>query len=215
MKRRLKWAASALMLIVVCSVAWSHSANVRGRMMARIDLSRGKCRVLTFGMGAPHPEEAEMFRTRYGVELKAVAQCIVSPGLMEYVRGYNKVSREALRRKFGRDVVLSTFEEVERTKIRECARRDGISVLNCIFSYPLAERRRPGTCLQSLPKDASVYVMAELCGRPDDEVGKDDFIFLYRFPDGTTAAVHAPSTRRITEIRIKDSEGREFVTTRN
>jgi len=47
---------------------------------------------------------AEKRPSKDGVEMKAIAGCIVSDGILEGARVYNEVMRERLKAKLGRDV---------------------------------------------------------------------------------------------------------------
>jgi tetratricopeptide (TPR) repeat protein len=104
-----------LSLLVVLIGGWWLAAPVRGRLGAYLDLSRGHYRLLTFGLPpAWLPEYSRLLRERYGVEVVPVAGCVVSPALVSYVDGYDKVSESAARRKFGRDIFSECAEEARK-----------------------------------------------------------------------------------------------------
>jgi hypothetical protein len=98
---------------------------LRGKAAAHLDIARGRYRVLIFGLRRSwEPEYARLLRDRYGVELKPVAGCIVSQGLIWYVDGYDKVSTAAVIRKYGHDI----FEESERGARKTWGLRAGAKV---------------------------------------------------------------------------------------
>src|SRR5262249_44501048 len=95
---------------------WELSASIRGQVVARIDIARGKYRVLGFGLPPSwQPEYARLLRERYGIEYRPVAGCIVSESLVSYVHGYTLVSMAAANRKFGHDVFEESAEDASRT----------------------------------------------------------------------------------------------------
>jgi len=51
---------------------------------------------------------SNLLHQRYGVEFQAVAGCIVSKALVDYVTAYNEVSMAAVNNKFGRNI----FKEI-------------------------------------------------------------------------------------------------------
>jgi hypothetical protein len=98
-------------LLLVSLAAWWIAAPVRGKFAAHLDVARGNYRLLTFGLPPSwRGEYARLLRERYGVELKPVAGCIVSQGLIWYVDAYDEVSAAAATRKYGHDI----FEECEK-----------------------------------------------------------------------------------------------------
>ena len=87
----------------------------RGRADAKADLSHGRFRELGFGLPAPWlPLYASILKERYGVEFEGVAGCMVTQETVNYVRGYNAVSAEAILRRFGRDVLTEAEQEASR-----------------------------------------------------------------------------------------------------
>jgi hypothetical protein len=70
------------------------------------------------GYGLPlrsQPEYARLLRDRYRIEFRAVAGCVVSRTLVDYVEGYDGVSMTAANRKFGRDVFKETMAEANQS----------------------------------------------------------------------------------------------------
>jgi hypothetical protein len=111
----------SVFLVVVGSLPeWWLSAPLRGELVACFDISRGHYEVLGYGLVSPtRYEYTRLLRERYGVEYRAVADCIVSLTLVSYAGGYNTVSMFAARRKFGHDV----FQECEEDAIKNVTRR--------------------------------------------------------------------------------------------
>jgi hypothetical protein len=108
-------AFSALAILIFANLAWDASAFLRGQIVARYDIARGHYRELTLGLPPPQrPTYANVIKERYGIELRAVAGCIVSPSLISYVDGYNSVSIAGANRKWGRDVFEDGRNEAGR-----------------------------------------------------------------------------------------------------
>jgi hypothetical protein len=119
-KRRLIFGAKVcfLVLMAVYLAACQGSAplaNLRGDITARIDLAQGEMRILQYGLGSPADDEHKrLFKTRYGIEIKTVAGCVVSQDQAAYWDAYNAVMREAISRKYGSDVIDRTIAEAEQ-----------------------------------------------------------------------------------------------------
>jgi hypothetical protein len=96
--------------------AWSVSAPVRGRFVARIDVRRGHYQVLGYGVAdRSRSEYARCLRERYKIEYRTVAGCLVSESFVSYVKAYHSVVTEAANRKFGHDVFLECAAEADQT----------------------------------------------------------------------------------------------------
>ena len=96
-------------------VTWWLAAPVRGSLSAHIDVARGHYRLLTYGLPVSWlPEYADLLRERYGVEVHAVAGCVLSPTLMSYVDNYDRVSTAAANRKFGHDVFKECADDAQK-----------------------------------------------------------------------------------------------------
>lgn len=103
---------AAVACFILWQALWSTTASARGEMVARYDISRGHYEVLGYGLPvAWRPEYARLLQERYGIKFRAVAGCIVSTGLVAYVDSYDRVSAEAVNRKFGHDVFKECSEE--------------------------------------------------------------------------------------------------------
>jgi hypothetical protein len=106
---------SLIVLAVALSEGWSATVPLRGRMAARSDIRRGHYRILSYGLPPSWlPDYARLLKERYGVELRPVAGCIVSHGLISYVDSYDEISAAAIIRKFGRDVFKECEEDAQR-----------------------------------------------------------------------------------------------------
>jgi len=79
----------------------------KGKADAESDVARGKLLIRRYGLtpGASS-ESLKELKEKYGIEFFEYG-CLVSGGLIEYVRGYNEVSSAEIKRKFG-DKVLTT-----------------------------------------------------------------------------------------------------------
>lgn len=94
-------------------ILWYLGPYPRGVVMAHVDHARGYYEIKTYG-GPLSPEESERYakynrllQERYEVELEPVAGCVVTWSLVQFVDGYNSVSKQLLKEKHGRDI----FEE--------------------------------------------------------------------------------------------------------
>ena len=108
---KLLFAAIPLAIILV-PLSWYLSASVRGNLVARWDIAHGHYRLLSYGLPLPWRANYDAkLRARYGVDSRPVAGCIVSSTLRAYVRGYDNLSSDAIRQRFGRDVLQQTWDE--------------------------------------------------------------------------------------------------------
>jgi len=106
---------SVFLAFVLSFVVWEMAAPVRGTLAAHFDVARGRYRLLTYGLPVPWlPEYARLLRQKYGIEVKAVAGCVVSSQLTSYVDSYDRVSVAAASRKSGHDIFEECEKEAER-----------------------------------------------------------------------------------------------------
>jgi len=85
-----------------------------GRAEARRDIANGKLRLR--GYGYPDSSTPEFFtqaKEKFGVEFHAVAGCVVRPGLVERVAGYNEVMQAEIDRRFGPMALEKLREELK------------------------------------------------------------------------------------------------------
>lgn len=113
-------ATFALPFIILAAIlasewVWDQSAFLRGQIAAMRDARRGEYKILVSGLPtAWRPEAAKLLHEQHpNASVVAVAGCIVTPGLIEYQRGYNAYSISAATRHFGHDVFDETFREAE------------------------------------------------------------------------------------------------------
>ena len=90
------------------------TAAATARQRADADFAAGKYRMLVYGLRRGNPATDRRL-AEAGVELKAIAGCIVSEGILEGARVYNEVMREKLKAKLGRDI----FDEPKNTKSKK------------------------------------------------------------------------------------------------
>ncbi len=106
---------AGLLAVIALAAGWSASASVRGRLAGYSKIRRGQYAILTYGAPpSERPEYARLLKERYGIELRAVAGCIVSEPLMSYVEGYDEVSAAAAKQKFGHDVFRECWDEARK-----------------------------------------------------------------------------------------------------
>lgn len=117
--------ARLILALVVLAIAWVLAAWPFGAVMAHIDHLRGHDEAKTFGLPADWSEDyAALLGDRYGVEVNSVAGCTPPVSLMQYVEGYNCVSKSYLQQKYGKDILEECAEEA-RANYRETAEYGG------------------------------------------------------------------------------------------
>lgn len=85
-----------------------------GRFEASRDLSNGVMIVKSAGLPSPEWADYEqLLQTRYNVKFKPIAGCLVSEGLMAYLRGYDEISGAAIKRKYGTNIFERLAVEAE------------------------------------------------------------------------------------------------------
>ena len=193
---------SLLVTIALASIGWTESAGIRGKIAAARDVQKGRLIELGFGLPPPWmPAYIKILRDKYGIEYHAVAGCIVSPGLIAYVNGYDSVSSEAIEKRFKHDVFVEAAGDAERGWTREqTANVTPATIPEYIFPY--AEKAKDAACFRSLPRPISMYQVVSKCGRPDEEIGSGIYIFLYHFADGTTVSIGTPYLQQVGDIKI-------------
>jgi hypothetical protein len=93
-------------------LAWYISAYPRGMLVACFDQARGHYEIQATGLPAPwRGETARLLQTRYGVELRTVAACLVPLDVEMYVSGYSAVSEPHMLAHFGKNVLAECKEE--------------------------------------------------------------------------------------------------------
>lgn len=96
--------------VLVLFVLWFAASGLRGRLMAHIDLAAGHYEIKTYGFPDEWMDEyRKLLRKRYGMELNAVAGCLVTDWLESYVAGYNGVVKQALIEKYGKDILEECY----------------------------------------------------------------------------------------------------------
>ena len=91
-------------------IPYSKSAYDAGRVEAEADVKAGRLVILDYGVPRKGQNEFEaLFRERYEVEVRRVANDAVNPTINGRALGYNEVSKPEIKRRFGDDV----FERLE------------------------------------------------------------------------------------------------------
>jgi len=113
--------ASAIVAVVAGFWGWELSAQMRGQVVARLDLARGHYEVLSYGLPVVwHSEYTRTLREHYGIEERLVAGCVVTKALVAYADAYNEVIFTAANQKFGRDVFReSVTDAIKSWKTRK------------------------------------------------------------------------------------------------
>ncbi len=79
------------------------TAAATARKQAETDLAAGTYRILVFGLRMSNPPFDQRLK-KAGVQVKAIAGCVVNDGILEGARVYNEIMREKLKAKLGYDV---------------------------------------------------------------------------------------------------------------
>lgn len=108
----------------IALAAWSSLPAKLGWAAATLDTTFGRYQVLRYGLPMPwHNEYRELMRKRYGVDVRAIAGCVVFGALVDYASAYNSVSTDAIKRKYGQDIMERTAREVGSSWRRERVKR--------------------------------------------------------------------------------------------
>jgi hypothetical protein len=102
-----------------------YSAYLAGQAEARKDVATGVLIIEQsgFGAGGGHHEQ-RILRDRFGIEIRAVAGCLVNERIMGHQEGYNSVSESEIERRFGLKRVEAAREEGHRLQYRESERHE-------------------------------------------------------------------------------------------
>jgi hypothetical protein len=66
------------------------------------DIQQGKVVIKTYGLLASwHPGWRELLKSKFEIEVDIVSGCVVSEELVDYVAGYNGVTKEHIKKRFG------------------------------------------------------------------------------------------------------------------
>jgi hypothetical protein len=112
----LSLAIAILIALPLAILGWESSAELRGEYQAYRDVQHGQYKQLGYGLAvAWRSDYAKLIHQRHpDAQFVAVAGCIVSPGLVDYVHGYNKYAHQAAIRHFGHDVFQEAAEDAEQ-----------------------------------------------------------------------------------------------------
>jgi len=121
-RRKLTTAVTIVVALVACSMLWTWTAVIRGRLAAHLDIARGHYELLGYGLPPPwRPEYARLLHERYDIGFRPVAGCIVSQSLVSYVGAYDDVSSADAIHKFGHDVFKESAAEARTNGERTAA----------------------------------------------------------------------------------------------
>jgi len=88
----------------------------RGVRDARRDLAAGRMRMLTYGYPAGWLVDYRAALARDGIELEAVAGCMVTYELTEHARGYNAIMEKGIARLLGADYLARKRQAAKAAK---------------------------------------------------------------------------------------------------
>ncbi len=119
--------SAPVVLVAAVIVFWFALPAQLGWAAGSADVALGHYRLLTYGLPSPIlPAFRQTMRESYGVEVRAVAGCDLTSSIASYNAAYNAVSRAAIHRKFGRDVVAETWDR-QRLQFRRGRVRTGVT----------------------------------------------------------------------------------------
>lgn len=114
MKRHLLGVVVGLCALAAGGLGYSYGAYHGGKIEAHFDLLRGRHNLRVYGTAEPGiVEYREILSEEFGVELVAVAGCIVSHELVEEARGYNEVMEAAMEKRHGAGVLERVWRRAE------------------------------------------------------------------------------------------------------
>jgi hypothetical protein len=73
------------------------------------------------------------------------------------------------------------------------------SLVKYLFSY-IPDKPHDIRCFHSFVPGDSMYKIVEQCGLPDEEIGKDAYLFVYHLPHGSTVTIGGPYLRRVDKV---------------
>jgi hypothetical protein len=180
--RRHKIAVAAITIcIVVLATAWTLRAPIRGRMAAHYDVARGKYKVFSVGFIPQRRIFSRLLLKRYGIEVIAVPEESESKAVLAYTRGYNTVSVEAAKSRFGHDV----FKECGDNAQKEW---DKLSFTEQLFP-DAGKKASNAACFRCFPQGTLIDKVVAACGRPDD-VCNGRPCYRWDLEDGSTVVIY-------------------------
>jgi hypothetical protein len=198
--RRTIAALAALPLLIW---AWDASAPIRGTLLARFDLARGHIALLAYGLPPGYSDEyTRLLKERYTIERRQIALCLVSRSLIAYADSYNRLSVAAAKAKFHHDVFSETAQDAQRIWLHSTPDFTPQRRVEYLFSW-IPDTSRHRGCFLSLKSGMSMEDVVKQCGRPDEEIGRDTYVFAYHFADGGTARITAASLKSIQQLDIR------------
>ena len=180
--------------------AWDSTASIRGAIDAGFDLARGRIVLLAYGFPPSYRDEYTLLlKERYGIERRQIALCLVSKSLVAYAGSYNRLRVAATKAKFHRDVFTQTAEDARRIWLHTAPGFTPQRRVEYLFSW-IPDTPRHRACFRSLKPGMSMEEAVKQCGRADEEIGRDNYVFVYHFADGGTASIAAASLKSIQHV---------------
>ncbi len=95
--------------------AEEEAAYQQGKAAATRELAEGKLALETYGL-PPVSRRAymDLLKQRHGIQLRAVAGCIVNSTITGHARGFNEVMMAEIEKRFGPDALTKLIEEAEK-----------------------------------------------------------------------------------------------------
>jgi len=96
------------------STTYSRRSYLAGRAAAQRDIQHGVLATESAGLPAEWSDEyVKLLKSRYGVEDRTVAGCMVDDRILGHMRGYNEVADTEIKRRFGADVFDRTAKDAQ------------------------------------------------------------------------------------------------------
>ena len=104
---------------------WKYFSAYRlGHAQAKKDIAGGVLATEVYGFGAGFGHAPRILRTRYHIETRPTAGCLVDERILGHAAGYNAVSEPEIDRRIGRSTVEAAREEGHKLDAEESARHD-------------------------------------------------------------------------------------------
>jgi hypothetical protein len=87
----------------------------KGKSDARTALADGKLILQTCGRQSSYSNlYKKLLKERYNIETVLAAGCLITDDISDYIEGYNEIMHQAIKERFGENMLEQTYSEVEK-----------------------------------------------------------------------------------------------------